>query len=779
MRYETWTGASQTPMDTATAHTPAPRRAVFEDGFGKRHHALGPGGEPLEVLEFRDEFGAAASFELALRERVSALAGFQNTCFSRVRSVQRLGQNASKLVVVSDRIPGARLSTVLGVARQQLLPLEVNAALCLIRQLVPAVAMLHEKLPTLAHGAISPERIMITPNARLVVVDHMLGSALEQLRYSHDRYWRELGIPLPPAAQPTFDQRADVMQVGIIALALILGRPLDRDEYPDKIAALAEGAWGLTATGGVEPLPAELRTWLSRMLQLDTRHAFGSAVEAWTDLERVLGASDYVASFGALKSFMAEYARSTASSAIISGALVSGAPAPTPVHTPVAPAPAVASKTPAPLPAASVTVPPPAPVPSPITSTPSASVAAVSLPPPVASAPPPPPLSTTTASASTPSRPATSPSISAPPTSAPPMSGASPVARTSTTSVAPPPVPKPRPTSQFLHADTHVNEVTPWWRQRWVAAAAALVLIAGGAALFGRWYLVPPASAQVPGILVVNTNPAGVPVVVDGKPRGVSPLTLELAAGPHELRLAAEGEPRVIPLTIAAGSTVSQTIELPKAGPRTGQLMVRSEPSGARVVLDGTPRGATPLTVDGLVPGSHTVALSTDLASVTQEVTIEPGTTASLVVPMAAPQGVPVSGWISIAAPAEVQVYEGTRLLGSSRSDRIMVSTGRHDLDVVNEALNYRAARSITVTPGQVAVVRLDWPKGSMALNAQPWADVWVDGERIGETPIGNIAVPIGTHEVTFRHPQLGEQVVRATVTAGTPARVSVDMRKR
>ena len=66
-----------------------------------------------------------------------------------------------------------------------------------------------------------------------------------------------------------------------------------------------------------------------------------------------------------------------------------------------------------------------------------------------------------------------------------------------------------------------------------------------------------------------------------------------------------------------------------------------------------------------------------------------------------------------------------------------------------------------------------------MALNAQQWADVWIDGERVGETPIGNVSVPIGPHEIVFRHPQLGEQVVRATVTAGEAARVSVDMRKR
>ena len=146
---------------------------------------------------------------------------------------------------------------------------------------------------------------------------------------------------------------------------------------------------------------------------------------------------------------------------------------------------------------------------------------------------------------------------------------------------------------------------------------------------------------------------------------------------------------------------------------------------------------------------------------------------------MTAPQGVPVSGWISVAAPAEVQVYEDTRLLGTSQSDRIMVSAGRHEFTIVNEALGYRATRSVTVSPGKVSAIRLEWPKGSMALNAQPWADVWVDGESKGETPIGNIAVPIGTHEVVFRHPELGEQVVRATVTATAPARVSVDMRKQ
>jgi hypothetical protein len=85
----------------------------------------------------------------------------------------------------------------------------------------------------------------------------------------------------------------------------------------------------------------------------------------------------------------------------------------------------------------------------------------------------------------------------------------------------------------------------------------------------------------------------------------------------------------------------------------------------------------------------------------------------------------------------------------------------------------------VTVAPGQVAPVKVEWPNGSMALNAQPWAEVWIDGERVGETPVGNVAVPIGPHEVLFRHPDLGEHVVRTTVTLTAPTRLSVDLRKR
>jgi hypothetical protein len=326
-------------------------------------------------------------------------------------------------------------------------------------------------------------------------------------------------------------------------------------------------------------------------------------------------------------------------------------------------------------------------------------------------------------------------------------------------------------------ADVPAQKKNGWRRFRVPAIAAVIIAVASVGTFAARRYL----AAEPIGTLIVNTNPTGVTVVIDGKHRGSTPLTLDLKPGSHLLQIVNDGHVRAIPVTIVEGREVAQFIELPAVAPAAtdGQLQVRTEPAGARVVIDGQYRGISPLTIEGLTPGAHAVKLEDGTTAVTEQVTIEAGATASLVVPLAAPRGVPVSGWISVTAPVDVQIYENQRLLGSSRTEQIMVSAGRHELEIVNEALGYRVTRVVTVTPGSTAAVKLEWPKGSLALNATPWAEVWVDGERLGETPIGNVVVPIGTHRIVIRHPELGEQTHNITVTLTAPARVSADMRKR
>jgi hypothetical protein len=311
----------------------------------------------------------------------------------------------------------------------------------------------------------------------------------------------------------------------------------------------------------------------------------------------------------------------------------------------------------------------------------------------------------------------------------------------------------------------------------WLAAAAAVLIIATlGVTLFRSGK---PAAATT-GTLTVGTNPDGIAVFVDGVSRGNTPLNLTLPAGDHVLELVSQGERRRIPVTLAAGSQVSQYFELARqSATGSGSLQVRSDPPNARVTVDGQPYGRTPTLVNGLTPGPHRVVLESDTDRVSEDVTIEAGATAALVVPMGRQPVGTLSGWIAVTAPAEVQIFENQRLLGTSRTDRIMLPVGRHQLEFVNEPLGYRSQRAVEVMSGQTAAVRPDWPRGSMALNALPWAEVFVDGERIGETPIGSALLPIGVHEVVFRHPELGERKTSAIVTTGAPARLSIDMRTK
>jgi hypothetical protein len=233
-----------------------------------------------------------------------------------------------------------------------------------------------------------------------------------------------------------------------------------------------------------------------------------------------------------------------------------------------------------------------------------------------------------------------------------------------------------------------------------------------------------------------------------------------------------------MPITVAAGAQVSQYIELPKTAATLGQMQVRTEPAGARVSVDGLPRGTSPVTVGDLTPGEHAVLLESDFGAVKQVVTIEPGQTASLMVPLSSADA-PVSGWMSVTAPADVQIFEKNRLIGTSQTDRLMMSAGRHDVDIVNDTIGYRSTRTVQVAAGKTTPIKIEFPKGTIALNAVPWAEVWVDGEKIGETPIGNLSLSLGPHEVVFRHPELGEQRHAALVTLKAPARLSVDLRKK
>ena len=103
----------------------------------------------------------------------------------------------------------------------------------------------------------------------------------------------------------------------------------------------------------------------------------------------------------------------------------------------------------------------------------------------------------------------------------------------------------------------------------------------------------------------------------------------------------------------------------------------------------------------------------------------------------------------------DLQVFENGKLIGSTAGP-IALNEGPRTIEVVNETLGFRFRQTVNVKGGQMTTVNIAVPNGRISINAAPWAEVDIDGKPAGETPLANLSLPIGSHEITFRHPEHG-----------------------
>jgi len=310
-----------------------------------------------------------------------------------------------------------------------------------------------------------------------------------------------------------------------------------------------------------------------------------------------------------------------------------------------------------------------------------------------------------------------------------------------------------------------------------IAAGVALVLFVAAVVLYARQRALATTAVAKPAASErarLNSRPEGAAVTVDGVARGVTPLELTLAPGPHDVVLRNDtGERRLI-VNVEKGTVVSENVDMP-AALASGQMDITSDPSGARVTVDGNAAGRTPLKVRSLAPGRHTVVVSEGSSAVNRTVDVTAGATVNMFISLATSTAGP-TGMVAFDSPLELRLLEDGHLLGLSNGSPLVLSPGRQRLDLVNDALEMRLNRTVTIEAGKTARVAVPAPNGTVFVNATPWAEVSVDGTTIGTTPLGNVPVAVGTHEVVWRHPQFGEKRRTVIVGAQTPARLTMDM---
>jgi hypothetical protein len=256
------------------------------DGFGDRLLMFDHGDtDGLELLRFHPTLGAMPGFEAALRSRVERLARLRSPAFATIRAVERFESEAS-LALVSIHTPGRLLSAVF---EQPRAARSVDPAFVtwMVRETIAALTTLHGAGTDIAHGALSAERVIVTPEGRLKIVEHVLGAGLAHLNLTPAQLWTRFSLVVPAngGAICRFDARTDVFQIGVLALSMLIGRRITPNHFPQLREVVDK--WSATASArGVQAQP--LHHWLEMALQLAPGNAgYATAAEAYRDLRKL------------------------------------------------------------------------------------------------------------------------------------------------------------------------------------------------------------------------------------------------------------------------------------------------------------------------------------------------------------------------------------------------------------------------------------------------------------------------------------------------------------
>ena len=278
-----------------------------------------------------------------------------------------------------------------------------------------------------------------------------------------------------------------------------------------------------------------------------------------------------------------------------------------------------------------------------------------------------------------------------------------------------------------------VHKATEWLRAWWkmLAAVGAVAMVAMGVSL--AW---PALHKTVSSNAPAGTNAAN--VKTDTRARGAAAAAA--------------------PVGGAAGTKGN------------GRLQVDSSPTGARVLVDGKERGITPLTLEALPVGSHKVIIRGDQGSVQRTIAIAAGELAQLNESI-------YSGWLHVTAPFEVRISEGRKAITLDDSNQVLLPPGPHDIRFENRGLGLREIRHVEIRPGETSVLSLETPVSHLTITSSEPATVSIDGEQVGETPLTDHVVPIGTRDVTVVSASGVTRHQTLTVTT-QPAQLEIDFSK-
>jgi hypothetical protein len=254
------------------------------------------------------------------------------------------------------------------------------------------------------------------------------------------------------------------------------------------------------------------------------------------------------------------------------------------------------------------------------------------------------------------------------------------------------------------------------------------------------------------GALLV-TSDAGGDVYVDGVRKDVAPAIITgVPAGDHVIEVRKDGlQPWRQNVTVPAGQQVKVSAVFGASAAGNGSLRVISSEPDAQIFVDGEDKGRSPATVASIKPGDHIVeGRKAKFKSVQQTVKVAPGESAIVQLKMeVAPLDRPKAALKLQSTVPNAEVFFDGSSLGRAPVDRTDLDPGKHYIVVHRDGYTDFKREVVLVENQAVALVADLSATGSIRILSTPeGADVRIDGELVGKTPVVRDTIAVGDHVV-------------------------------
>jgi hypothetical protein len=231
--------------------------------------------------------------------------------------------------------------------------------------------------------------------------------------------------------------------------------------------------------------------------------------------------------------------------------------------------------------------------------------------------------------------------------------------------------------------------------------------------------------------------------------------------------------------------TETRSVYINQSAPSTGSLYVASDPSGARIYVDGSYRGTTSIILSGLTTGSHTIRISqSGYTDYSTTATIYAGqiiTVSVTLIPLT-PEPDQTGSLSLTSSPAGADIFIDGSYRGITPVTLSGLTTGSHTIIISHSGytdysttatLYAEQTRTVSVTliPSTPAPAHT----GSITITSSPsGADVYVDGSSYrGITPVTFSSVTTGSHTIIISHSGYTDYSTTATVNGGQTTKVT------